>query len=86
MRKPAFCICENKDADQLSSDREADQRLCFRYTDSTIPPLSTTEISRLQPSFVAVQPGLCRTRSQTRMLAFSRRDSYIYTDIWDAAF
>ena len=37
MRKPAFCICENKDADQLRGNREADQRLCFRYTDSTIP-------------------------------------------------
>ena len=39
MRKPAFCICENKDADQLRGNREADQRLCFRYTDSTIPLL-----------------------------------------------
>ena len=39
MRKPDFCICENKDADQLRGNREADQRLCFRYTDSTIPPL-----------------------------------------------
>ena len=29
MRKPAFCICENKDADQLLGNREADQRLCF---------------------------------------------------------
>ena len=29
MRKPAFCICENKDADQLRGDREADQRLLF---------------------------------------------------------
>ena len=37
MRKPAFCICENKDADQLRGYREADQRLCFRYIDSTIP-------------------------------------------------
>ena len=37
LRKPAFCICENKDADQLRGNREADQRLCFRYTDSTIP-------------------------------------------------
>ena len=37
MRKPDFCICENKDADQLLGNREADQRLCFRYTDSTIP-------------------------------------------------
>ena len=39
MRKPFFCICENKDADQLRGHREADQRLCFRYTDSTIPLL-----------------------------------------------
>ena len=31
MRKPGFCIFENKDADQLRGDREADQRLCFRY-------------------------------------------------------
>ena len=35
MRKLAFCICENKEADQLRSDRQADQRLCFRYIDST---------------------------------------------------
>ena len=47
MRKPAFCICENKDADQLRGNREADQRLCFRYTDSTIPLLSKSEISGL---------------------------------------
>ena len=31
MRKPAFCICKNKEADQLRGNREADQRLCFRY-------------------------------------------------------
>ena len=60
MRKPAFCICENKDADQLRDNREADQRLCFRYTESTIPLLSKSEISSLQPSSVVVQPGLCR--------------------------
>ena len=29
MRKPIFCKCENKDADQLRGYREADQRLCF---------------------------------------------------------
>ena len=44
MRKPAFCICENKDTDQLRGNREADQRLCFRYIDSTIPLLSESEI------------------------------------------
>ena len=47
VRKPAFCICENKDADQLRSNREADQRLCFRYIDSTIPLLPNYEISSL---------------------------------------
>ena len=47
MRKPAFCICENKDADQLRGNREADQRLCFRFTDSKIPLLPKSEISSL---------------------------------------
>ena len=47
MRKLAFCICENKDADQLRSNREADQRLCFRYIDSTIPLLPKSEILSL---------------------------------------
>ena len=76
MRKQTFCICENKDADQLRGNREADQRLCFRYLDSMIPLLSKSEISRLWPSSVAVQPCLCRTRSETRMLVFSRRGSF----------
>ena len=47
IRKPAFCICENKDADQLRGNREADQRLCFSYTDSTIRLLPKSEISNL---------------------------------------
>ena len=37
VRKPAFCICENNDADQLRGNREADQRHCFRFIDNTIP-------------------------------------------------
>ena len=47
VRKPAFCICENKDADH----READQRLCFRYTDSTIHLLPKSEIFKLLAIF-----------------------------------
>ena len=59
MRKQSFCICENKDADQLRGHREADQRdqlrghreadqrLCFGHTDSTILLLSKSEISGL---------------------------------------
>ena len=39
MGKPTICIGVNKGADQLRGNREADQRLCFRYTDSTIPLL-----------------------------------------------
>ena len=46
MGKPTICIGENKDADQLRGKREADQRLCFRYTDSTLPLLLKSEISR----------------------------------------
>ena len=45
MRKPDFCMCENKGADQLRSNCEADQRLCFRYTDSGIPPLIKSKFS-----------------------------------------
>ena len=47
MRKPAFCICENKDADQLCRNCEADQHLCFHYTDSIIPLLPKSKISSL---------------------------------------
>ena len=72
MRKPVFCICENKDADQLRGNREADQRLCFRYIDSTIPllPTSKLEISSLWPSSVTAQPGLCRTWSEIPKTGF----------------
>ena len=70
MRKPAFCIYENKDADQLRGNREADQRLCFRYTDSTTPLLSKSIILSLQSSSVVVQPGLRRTWSETPKTGF----------------
>ena len=73
VRKPAFCICKNKDADQLHSNCAADQRLCFCYTDSTILLLPKSEISSFKPSSVAVQPGLCL---KPRRLIFSQRSSY----------
>ena len=46
MRKPTICICQNKGTDQLRGNHVADQRLCFRYTDSTIPLLKS-RISRI---------------------------------------
>ena len=70
MRKPGFCLCENKGADQLRGNREADQRLCFRYTDITIPLLPKYEISSILPSSLIVQPGLCGTWSETRKTGF----------------
>ena len=35
MGKPTIYIGENKGADELRGNREADQRLCFRYMDTT---------------------------------------------------
>ena len=80
MGKPTICIGENKGADQLRGNREA-ERLCFRYMDSTIPLLSKSKISRLQPSSVLVQLGLCQTWSETTLFVFPRGDSYVKMDI-----
>ena len=44
MRKLDFCLGENKDANQLHSNCEADQRLCIHYTDQA----------------TSLQLGLCR--------------------------
>ena len=44
VRKPAFCICDNKDADQLPGNSEAAQCLCFHYTYSTIRLISKSNI------------------------------------------
>ena len=75
--KQTICIGENKDADQLRGNREADQRLCFRYTDSTIPLLPKSEISSFYPASVLVQAGLCRTCSETTLLVFPRGGSSV---------
>ena len=77
MGKPTICICENKEADQLRGDREADQRLCFRYSDSTIPLLLKSEISSFKLFPVLVQAGLCQTCSETTLLVFPGVGSFI---------
>ena len=43
--KSCFCICKSKGADRLRGNRAADQRLCSRYIDSTIPLLPKSELS-----------------------------------------
>ena len=71
MGKPTICIGKNKGTDQLRSNCEADQRLCFRYSNSTIPLLVKSKICSLLPSSVTVQPGLCQTWSEPKLLVFS---------------
>ena len=77
MGKPTICIGENKGADQLRSNCEADQRLCFRYTDSTIPLLLKSEISSFYLFPVLVQVGLCQSCSGIILLVFPRGGSFI---------
>ena len=85
MGKPTICIGENKDADQLCGNRKADQRLCFRFSDSTIPLLHVlkSEISRFYLFSVLVQAGLCRTCSETTLLVFPRGGSHISCSVID---
>ena len=45
VRKPDFCQCRNKGADQLRRNCKADQRFCFRFSGRTIPLLFKSEIS-----------------------------------------
>ena len=71
-----FCII-TKGADQLRSNCEADQRICFHYMDSTISRLSKSKISSLYPFSVTVQAGLCRTCSETTLLVFPRGGSIL---------
>ena len=80
MRKPDFCLGnnkgayqlhrENKGTDQLRSNCEADQRLCFHYTDNVIPLLPKSEISSCSSSSVTQQSGLCQVWSETRKTVF----------------
>ena len=53
MGKPTICIGENKGADQLRGNREADQRLCF-------PPLLNSKISSFSPASMTAEAGLCQ--------------------------
>ena len=45
--KTGFLHMQNKDADQLRGNHEADQRLCFRYIDSALPLFPIYQIPRL---------------------------------------
>ena len=77
IRKPTICTCENNGVDQLHSNCKADQCLCFRFTDSTIPLLSKSKIACLT---VLVRLGLCPTCSEATW--FSHEAAYFKTTIY----
>ena len=52
MGKPTICLGKNKGADQLHINCETP---CFRYSDSTVPLLLKSEISRFYLFSVTVQ-------------------------------
>ena len=70
MGKPTICIGENKGTDQLRS--KADQRLCFRYTDSKIPlhfqPLSICDCTARFVSDLVRNPNCWFSHAQAQML------------------
>ena len=76
MRKPAFCICDNKDADQLRGDREADQRLCFRYIDSTIPLLLNPKFQASSHLLWLYSPVCVGPGRKSRRPVFSEQGSF----------
>ena len=81
MRKPAFCICENKDAYQLHDNCAADQRLCFHYT-------YIQSMYYLNPQFQAsshllwlYRPFCVGPSRKPRRSVFSQQGSCIYYKI-----
>ena len=75
--KPAFCICDNKDADQLRGNREADQRLCFAtWIEQSLyflnPKFQASSHLLWLYSLVFVGPG-----RKLRRPVFSQRGSYV---------
>ena len=76
MRKPTICVyAKTKTQISFAVYREADQRLCFRYLDSTILPLLKSKISSFLPDSVTVQAGLCRACLENTLLVFPRGGS-----------
>ena len=83
MRKTDFCLCKNKGGGQLRSNQEADQHLCFSYSDSTHPLLLNSKISSDYLSSVTVQVGLCQTWLETLKTGFLVSGLMKYRDYYD---
>ena len=69
MRKLDFLHMRKQVTDQLCSNCTADQCLCFRNMDSTIP-LLLIKISSIEHSSAAVQADLCQTWMKILKISF----------------
>ena len=60
----------NEPRHKKTGNCEADQRLCFRYTDSTLSLLIKSEISSFYAASGTVHVGLCQTWLETPKTGF----------------
>ena len=74
VRKPTICICENKGTDQLGSNCEADQRLSFRYSESTFLYVLNPKLPA-SSHFCACTAGFVSDLFKTTLLVFSQDGS-----------
>ena len=81
MVKPTICIGENKGADQLRSNCEADQRLCFCYTDSTIPLHTLKSEFQASSSFLSLYRSVCVGPVRKSHCWFSHEVAHIMRDL-----
>ena len=77
MRKSVFCIYENKDADQPRGNREADQRICFRYLASTILLLPNPKFQAYSHLLWLYSPVCVGPGRKPRRPVFSQRGSNV---------
>ena len=73
MRKPEFCMCENKDTDQLCSNCTADQCLCFATQIAKFLCFKIQNFKLLAYFFD------CTGRSVSDLLCFSRDAAQLST-------
>ena len=66
-----MCICENKDVDQLRGHREADQRLCFHFTDSSFAVIAKL----ISPLFSLCR--ICKAKTKA-LISFGKTAKLVY--------
>ena len=72
IRKLDFGLCEIKGADQLRSNCQADQPLCFHYSDSTISLLPKSQNFKLLAIFCACTAWFVSDLYETPKTGFLR--------------